>query len=118
MPGLLSQNQVVTGSYPHSRIVFDKRKKPWHTLTVSRNQRPGVPASALPTKESPMSIDAHLASLEKKHGELEAELRGARPTFFPYETIVDIKRRKLRLKDEIKRLRPTPNTDQICMTRS
>ncbi|GAB5463455.1 MULTISPECIES: YdcH family protein [Hoeflea] len=53
-----------------------------------------------------MSIDAHLATLEKKHGELEAELRTvqARPSVQD-EMIVDIKRRKLRLKDEIKRLK-------------
>lgn len=53
-----------------------------------------------------MSIDAHLASLEKKHGELEAELRAVlgQPSVHD-ETIVDIKRRKLRLKDEINRLR-------------
>ncbi|WP_394688013.1 YdcH family protein [Hoeflea sp.] len=54
-----------------------------------------------------MSIDAHLASLEKKHGELEAKLRVvlSQPSSHT-ETIVDIKRRKLRLKDEISRLRP------------
>lgn len=53
-----------------------------------------------------MSIEAHLASLEKKHGELEEELRFvlSRPSVDD-ETIVDIKRRKLRLKDEIQRLR-------------
>ncbi|WP_375590561.1 DUF465 domain-containing protein [Hoeflea alexandrii] len=53
-----------------------------------------------------MSIDAHLATLEKKHGELEVELRTvqARPSVQD-EMIVDIKRRKLRLKDEIKRLK-------------
>lgn len=52
-----------------------------------------------------MSIDAHLASLEKKHGELEAELRAVlgQPSIHD-QTIVDIKRRKLRLKDEIERL--------------
>ncbi len=53
-----------------------------------------------------MSIDAHLATLEKKHGELEAELRAvqAQPSIHD-EMIIDIKRRKLRLKDEINRLR-------------
>ncbi|WP_417419033.1 YdcH family protein [Hoeflea sp.] len=53
-----------------------------------------------------MSIDAHLATLEKKHGELEAELRTvqSRPSVDD-KMIVDIKRRKLRLKDEINRLR-------------
>lgn len=53
-----------------------------------------------------MSIDAHLSSLEKKHGELEAELRSVlgQPSVHD-QTIVDLKRRKLRLKDEINRLR-------------
>lgn len=52
-----------------------------------------------------MSIDAHLATLEKKHGELEAELRTAQAQPSTHdELIVSIKRRKLRLKDEIKRL--------------
>ncbi|MDF1607910.1 DUF465 domain-containing protein [Hoeflea sp. YIM 152468] len=53
-----------------------------------------------------MSIDAHLATLERKHGELEAQLRTvqAQPSVHD-DMIVDIKRRKLRLKDEINRLR-------------
>ena len=52
-----------------------------------------------------MSIDAHLATLEKKHGELEAELRSVQSQPSTHnELIVSIKRRKLRLKDEIKRL--------------
>lgn len=53
-----------------------------------------------------MSIDAHLATLEKKHGELEAELQAVQASpSVQDEMIVDIKRRKLRLKDEINRLR-------------
>lgn len=53
-----------------------------------------------------MSIDAHLATLERKHGELESELQSvlSHPSAHD-ELIVDIKRRKLRLKDEIERLR-------------
>ncbi|MCY0096537.1 YdcH family protein [Hoeflea ulvae] len=53
-----------------------------------------------------MSIDAHLATLEKKHGDLEAELRSVQtqPSVHD-EMIADIKRRKLRLKDQINRLR-------------
>jgi len=53
-----------------------------------------------------MSIDAHLATLEKKHGELETKLRTvqSQPSVHD-DMIVDIKRRKLRLKDEINRLR-------------
>jgi hypothetical protein len=53
-----------------------------------------------------MSIDAHLATLEKKHGDLEAELQTVQtqPSVHD-EMIADIKRRNLRLKDQIKRLR-------------
>jgi hypothetical protein len=53
-----------------------------------------------------MSIDAHLATLEKKHGELEAQLRTvqSQPSVHD-DMIVDIKRRKLKLKDQINRLR-------------
>lgn len=58
-----------------------------------------------------MSIEAHLASLERKHGELEEELRFvlSKPSVED-EAIVDIKRRKLRLKDEIQRLRSAETT--------
>lgn len=53
-----------------------------------------------------MTIEAHLATLEKKHGALEQELHLAmtQPSFKDQE-IADIKRRKLRLKDEIEKLR-------------
>ena len=53
-----------------------------------------------------MTIEAHLATLEKKHFALEEELHAAinRPSSED-ETIADIKRRKLRIKDEIERLR-------------
>lgn len=53
-----------------------------------------------------MTIEAHLATLEKKHGALEQELHVAmtQPSFKDQE-IADIKRRKLRLKDEIEKLR-------------
>lgn len=53
-----------------------------------------------------MTIEAHLATLEKKHGALEAELHSAmnHPSTND-ERLVEIKRRKLRLKDEIERLR-------------
>ena len=43
-----------------------------------------------------MTIQAHIASLEKKHGALEEELD---------REIADLKRRKLRLKDELQRLK-------------
>ncbi|AOF92151.1 DUF465 domain-containing protein [Sinorhizobium sp. RAC02] len=53
-----------------------------------------------------MTIEAHLATLEKKHFALEEELHAAviRPSSED-QTIADIKRRKLRIKDEIERLR-------------
>ncbi len=53
-----------------------------------------------------MTIEAHLATLEKKHFALEEELHAAstRPSSDD-RTIADIKRRKLRIKDQIERLR-------------
>ena len=53
-----------------------------------------------------MTIEAHLATLEKKHFALEEELHAAvnRPSSGD-EAIAEIKRRKLRIKDEIERLR-------------
>lgn len=57
-----------------------------------------------------MNIEAHLATLEQKHVALEEELHLAlsRPSSED-ETIVEIKRRKLRIKDEIERLKSTPH---------
>ena len=53
-----------------------------------------------------MAIQARLETLEKKHGALEEELHSAlnHPSYDD-TTITDIKRRKLRVKDEIQRLR-------------
>jgi hypothetical protein len=53
-----------------------------------------------------MTIQAHLASLEKKHGALEEELESvlASPSSDDRE-IAQLKRRKLRLKDEMERLK-------------
>lgn len=53
-----------------------------------------------------MTIEAHLATLEKKHGALERELHTAltHPSSED-QLIADIKRKKLRLKDEIEKLR-------------
>ncbi|GAK68827.1 MULTISPECIES: YdcH family protein [Rhizobium/Agrobacterium group] len=52
-----------------------------------------------------MTIQAHIASLEKKHGALEEELETvlASPSSDDRQ-IVDLKRKKLRLKDEMQRL--------------
>ena len=53
-----------------------------------------------------MTIQAHITSLEKKHGALEEELQAvlASPSVDDHQ-IADLKRRKLRLKDELQRLR-------------
>jgi hypothetical protein len=57
-------------------------------------------------RDCQMTVEAHLATLEKKHGALEQELHAAlnQPSVED-ELINDIKRRKLRIKDEIERLR-------------
>ena len=53
-----------------------------------------------------MSVQAHLESLEKKHGQLEEELRHEMGSPSSGDAaIADLKRRKLRIKDEIARLR-------------
>ncbi|MFB2550325.1 YdcH family protein [Ensifer soli] len=53
-----------------------------------------------------MNIEAHLATLEKRHGALEEALHNAlkQPSAADQE-IADIKRRKLRIKDEIEKIR-------------
>ncbi|MBP2550089.1 hypothetical protein J2858_003022 [Neorhizobium galegae] len=53
-----------------------------------------------------MTIQAHIASLEKKHGALEEELQAvlASPSSDDKD-IADLKRRKLRIKDQMERLR-------------
>jgi hypothetical protein len=52
-----------------------------------------------------MSMDAHLAELERRHQALEAEINEAQahPSIDDLQ-IVALKRRKLRVKDEIARL--------------
>lgn len=56
-------------------------------------------------QETGMSIEAHLAELERRHRDLEAEIAEARthPSIDELE-LVKLKRRKLLLKDEIVRL--------------
>lgn len=53
-----------------------------------------------------MTVQAHIASLEKKHVALEEELQAilASPSADDRE-IADIKRRKLRIKDTMQRLK-------------
>lgn len=53
-----------------------------------------------------MTIQAHLESLEKKHGALEEELRSALTSPSSNDRhISDLKRRKLRIKDEMQRIK-------------
>lgn len=56
-----------------------------------------------------MSLESHLAELQRKHGELEERLDRAltHPSTDDLE-IVTLKRRKLALKDEIEKLRGVP----------
>lgn len=55
-----------------------------------------------------MSSEAHLASLEKKHHALEAELTLLMSSPRPQEELViDLKRRKLKLKDRMEQFRST-----------
>ena len=105
--GARSTELGVTGSYPYERNRLRQKQKAMSHSTVSTNDLLRCSgAGASHKKESLMSIDAHLATLERKHGELDEELRSvqAQPSVHD-EKIVDIKRRKLRLKDQINRLR-------------
>lgn len=53
-----------------------------------------------------MNTEAHLATLSKKHGDLEEELHSAMTSPSTDDRkIMEIKRRKLRIKDEIHRIR-------------
>ncbi len=56
-----------------------------------------------------MSLESHLAELERKHGEIEREIDQARlhPSASDAE-IVKLKRRKLAIKDEIHKIRIPP----------
>lgn len=57
-----------------------------------------------------MSSEAHLASLEEKHLALEAELANIMSRPQPQEDIViDLKRKKLKLKDKMEMLKHTQN---------
>ena len=55
-----------------------------------------------------MAVQAHLAELERKHKTLESELHDALMHLSTDDLrIVELKRKKLFLKDEIERLRET-----------
>lgn len=53
-----------------------------------------------------MTVEAHLATLQQKHGALDEELRAemSRPSA-KEQLIAELKRRKLKVKDQIERLR-------------
>jgi hypothetical protein len=69
-----------------------------HPASIDRMQAKG--------RDCHMTIEAHLATLEKKHGVLEQELHSALTQPSAQDVhIADIKRRKLRLKDEIQKIR-------------
>lgn len=52
-----------------------------------------------------MSVESHLASLERRHADLERELHEALQHPSADVLVSSIKRRKLQLKDEIERLK-------------
>ena len=56
-----------------------------------------------------MSLESHLAELQRKHGEIEQEIDEAmaHPSV-PDAEIAELKRRKLAIKDEIYKLRISP----------
>ena len=55
-----------------------------------------------------MTIEAHIETLEKKHGALQDELHSAMQHPSTADSkIAELKRQKLKLKDEIERLRST-----------
>jgi hypothetical protein len=57
-----------------------------------------------------MPLQNHLAELERKHRALEREIQDALNHPSMDDTrLVELKRRKLQLKDEIARLRDTPS---------
>jgi hypothetical protein len=58
-----------------------------------------------------MSLANHLEELQRKHGDIERQIDTAlnHPSVDDLE-IVDLKRRKLALKDQIEKLRASPTT--------
>ncbi|MDX8442731.1 YdcH family protein [Bradyrhizobium sp. Arg314] len=58
-----------------------------------------------------MSLASHLDELQRKHGDIEREITDAmnHPSVDDLE-IVNLKRRKLAIKDEIEKLKGSPTT--------
>lgn len=62
--------------------------------------------SVFENRRKRMSLEAHIETLEKRHGALEDQLHTARQHSSSCDfAIADIKKNKLRIKDEIERLR-------------
>jgi hypothetical protein len=78
----------------------------WHSAgeCLAPNHNRSRPRLDL-AQETDMSIEAHLAELERRHRALEAAIAEARahPSIDDLQ-IVELKRRKLLVKDEIARL--------------
>jgi hypothetical protein len=62
-----------------------------------------------PEGRASMSLESHLAELQRKHGEIEQEIDEAmtHPSATDME-IIELKRRKLAIKDEMYKLRVSP----------
>jgi hypothetical protein len=92
---LATQNTVGKQVGRISFAAIDSRPESCTIVRPERNQM-----------EVPMAIQAHLAELERKHEALESQLHDAlnHPSTDDI-TIIEIKRRKLQVKDEIERLR-------------
>jgi hypothetical protein len=90
-----ARNTILNQVWRRLLAAIDSRSQ---SCTIDRPERNQM--------EVPMAIQAHLAELERKHEALENQLHDAlnHPSTDDI-TIVEIKRRKLQVKDEIERLR-------------
>ena len=52
-----------------------------------------------------MSLDSRISSLEAKHHKLEEEIRSAYLSHLSEETITDLKRKKLHIKEELSNIK-------------
>ena len=87
-----------------------------HAAIDSRSQSCTINSPERNQMEVPMAIQAHLAELERKHEALENQLHDAlnHPSTDDI-TILEIKRRKLQVKDEIERLRIASATQSTSL---
>jgi hypothetical protein len=95
---LLSSLQQFS-TYFHSRV-FDRRRISCDHIKSGRNWSNKLEGGML------MSVEAHLESLLRKHGVLETEISQIMSRPVPDQAeLTQLKREKLRLKEEIERLR-------------